>query len=638
MAPYQYEPLSSPTTQIRLLELLPGRRVIECRLKVAELELEKGTYEPISYCWKSYSRRRWPVFTYKLKKKQKSVRVLIDGASLHISESLHEALRRMRLKTRVRVLWADAICINQTNDEEKSAQVAMMGRIYQGGEQTLVWLGKADCWTAMAFSRLNKVLSRTSDSEDSDSSNPLSEQPDAPDYHFGNFVPRLHGSRQWRRLCAVYQNALSYFSFRSILHRPYFERAWIVQEIVLSDKVMIMCGKYEIAGLDLYNGLEDCDTAVPSRANLIRHSIGDLWDNPGLYCLHTIMNKLSHTKTSDPRDKLYSALGLHQECTEYRYRPILVDYSRDVSDVFFEATKLMLSSSPFLDLLSMSYGTSRVDGMDVPSWVWNPEPRSSQFHLTAADDGAQYPYCASQSWQSRPQFQHRLLGLLGYALDTVHIVGEVSPIEPSSYFRHSFISKAVRCYFSWMLVSGMYEPGITDEELYSRSNAFRCILKPLKEKFATTEEAGHNWTDDQDAWYFAMFHEELIEYFGKFLSPGSDKTSIRRKLGLLAATTKFQWKLLVNLTVHTPWLYFWYPKGGEAVYDRCLVRSEKGLIALCPRGTMKNDKIVLLQGANVPFVLRPSGDNWVLVGECYMYEAMYGHLWDQDRCEMLWIE
>lgn len=118
---YRYQPLSSPATQIRILELLPGRGTIQCRLKFTDLEEAKDTYEPISYCWKAYTREHWWGGLYKEKKKEKSYRVLVDGADLYIHENLHGALRRMRFKTEVRVLWVDAICINQADDKEKSA-------------------------------------------------------------------------------------------------------------------------------------------------------------------------------------------------------------------------------------------------------------------------------------------------------------------------------------------------------------------------------------------------------------------------------------------------------------------------------------------------------------------------------------
>jgi hypothetical protein len=39
-------------------------------------------------------------------------------------------------------LWADAVCIDQSNVHERTEQVAMMGAIYSGASCTLVWLSE----------------------------------------------------------------------------------------------------------------------------------------------------------------------------------------------------------------------------------------------------------------------------------------------------------------------------------------------------------------------------------------------------------------------------------------------------------------------------------------------------------------
>ena len=48
----------------------------------------------------------------------------------------------MRLEDRERVLWIDAVCIDQTSNEEKSHQVGLMSKIYSLGKCNLVWLGE----------------------------------------------------------------------------------------------------------------------------------------------------------------------------------------------------------------------------------------------------------------------------------------------------------------------------------------------------------------------------------------------------------------------------------------------------------------------------------------------------------------
>ena len=58
-----------------------------------------------------------------------------------VKEELVHALRALRRRNRGRLLWVDAICINQENIEEKNHQVEMMADIYGRAECVRVWLG-----------------------------------------------------------------------------------------------------------------------------------------------------------------------------------------------------------------------------------------------------------------------------------------------------------------------------------------------------------------------------------------------------------------------------------------------------------------------------------------------------------------
>lgn len=72
-----------------------------------------------------------------------------------VTENLYVALQHLRLLDRSRILWVDAICINQDDQREREAQVAIMCEIYSGASRVLVWLGPAaeDSDLAMSFLR-----------------------------------------------------------------------------------------------------------------------------------------------------------------------------------------------------------------------------------------------------------------------------------------------------------------------------------------------------------------------------------------------------------------------------------------------------------------------------------------------------
>ncbi|KAF2208887.1 hypothetical protein CERZMDRAFT_8174, partial [Cercospora zeae-maydis SCOH1-5] len=58
-----------------------------------------------------------------------------------IKKTLRDALRRLRKRSDPRALWIDAICINQIDAQEKSSQLALLGRIYSNAAEVLIWLG-----------------------------------------------------------------------------------------------------------------------------------------------------------------------------------------------------------------------------------------------------------------------------------------------------------------------------------------------------------------------------------------------------------------------------------------------------------------------------------------------------------------
>ncbi|KAK4169651.1 heterokaryon incompatibility [Cladorrhinum sp. PSN259] len=62
---------------------------------------------------------------------------------MHITANLFSALQHLRHVSENRVLWADAVCINQEDVDKKTVQVALMGTIYSTCTRVLIWLGEA---------------------------------------------------------------------------------------------------------------------------------------------------------------------------------------------------------------------------------------------------------------------------------------------------------------------------------------------------------------------------------------------------------------------------------------------------------------------------------------------------------------
>ena len=122
---------------MRLLQLQPGSFEDEIRVGLSTVSLQESpTDEALSYVWGTQAVTRF---------------VTVCGNTFQVTVNLEVALRRLRLTDQPRTLWIDALCINQQDMAERSAQVKMMGAIYSQSSKTLLWLGEEDEETEFAM-------------------------------------------------------------------------------------------------------------------------------------------------------------------------------------------------------------------------------------------------------------------------------------------------------------------------------------------------------------------------------------------------------------------------------------------------------------------------------------------------------
>ena len=154
------DPWHSARPKIRLLHLLPGTgsEQLKCSLEISEPfgnpdpsnPSTRLSYEAISYVWGDATEK---------------AQIICNGKVLQITASLATALRRVRLANRIRVLWADGVCINQQDLEERAYQVSLMAAIYSQAQQVLCWLGEDEGNHAFYFAtRLSEKLQPRLDS------------------------------------------------------------------------------------------------------------------------------------------------------------------------------------------------------------------------------------------------------------------------------------------------------------------------------------------------------------------------------------------------------------------------------------------------------------------------------------------
>jgi hypothetical protein len=130
----------------------------------------------------------------------------IHGHPWHVRENLYWALSHLRYREGCRLLWIDALCINQMDNVERGHQVYQMGMIYSHAERVCVWLGLADD----SAHGTHRLLHRESTWDELKS----------------GLLTRLN---EWRHLACLCE-------------KEYWDRLWIIQEVVLAGKIEVHCG------------------------------------------------------------------------------------------------------------------------------------------------------------------------------------------------------------------------------------------------------------------------------------------------------------------------------------------------------------------------------------------------------------
>ncbi|KAF3014751.1 hypothetical protein E8E14_009779 [Neopestalotiopsis sp. 37M] len=165
-----YKNLHLSSTHIRLLELLPDSADLEasskpwyehvnirCNLIIVEID-KAPSYDALSYTWGN---------------DDPSIAITLNGSEVKVRRNLADALAALRGQSS-RLLWNDALCIDQTSDPERSHQVQLMGDIYRHASTVFVWLGRSEGRNEDLSSKCIPMLERFGDNQ------PTSKLPRAP--------------------------------------------------------------------------------------------------------------------------------------------------------------------------------------------------------------------------------------------------------------------------------------------------------------------------------------------------------------------------------------------------------------------------------------------------------------------------
>ncbi|CZR68222.1 uncharacterized protein PAC_18121 [Phialocephala subalpina] len=150
---------------IRILKIMCGDQAapLKCMLLPSALPTINGRpssstskmhdYFALSYCW-GREEPTHPITMYD----EQLQKLTLSNSIFYIQENVAAALRHFRREDADVNIWIDALCINQANDDEKTAQVSRMHEIYSTADYVCVWLGAGKPETRDTFRFLNTIL------------------------------------------------------------------------------------------------------------------------------------------------------------------------------------------------------------------------------------------------------------------------------------------------------------------------------------------------------------------------------------------------------------------------------------------------------------------------------------------------
>ncbi|CAG9983867.1 unnamed protein product [Clonostachys byssicola] len=204
-------------SHIRVVTIRPGKgdEILSCTLDTVDLDNLEKPYEAISYQWGSPKVSKTPIS--------------ISGKEVFISTTLTNILMRLRLHDRVRIVWADALCINQGDHAERQQQVGLMRRVYSQALRVVICLGAQKSLAKESFSAVQTLTSIWLRFQNSPSAT-LSKSQVILDKKYRSTV----GQATMEKILPIFQDS-------------YWTRLWVVQEVVSSRLAVVQWGDEEIS-------------------------------------------------------------------------------------------------------------------------------------------------------------------------------------------------------------------------------------------------------------------------------------------------------------------------------------------------------------------------------------------------------
>ncbi|KAH7368109.1 heterokaryon incompatibility protein-domain-containing protein [Plectosphaerella cucumerina] len=409
---FTHGPLAQEPPHIRLIRLrqpetvdgavADSRPAVSLDIKHETLDRASGNYVALSYVWGDV--------------KANPVNILVNGQQFQIGRNLHDALVALQDKEQVcqSWIWVDSLCIHQSNDTEKTTQVALMGDIFRQAFMVCSWLGASsqDVDTAMDFiSTLGRPAVEAGALE-----------PTAMELlrNFDKYVDDRTNQSQTAgeaqvmddaqmRLCSAFWDLVSNFQLddlqkqesitrglQALLLKDYWHRVWIIQEAALNDNTMLFCGN-KVLSIDAFEAVLESRRliwTVSTKTSLRRKAMRGIFDGtpansgditalavrtdrrhgfpirlPALIVRFDVGPGRPHYSATDPRDIVSGLLGIVTDKEQLGLQP---DYTQTASQILTTLTRALFEKDDTrcfcLDnVVPRSPGDPNLLGL--PSWV-----------------------------------------------------------------------------------------------------------------------------------------------------------------------------------------------------------------------------------------------------------------------------
>lgn len=585
---YRYSPLGLPRN-IRVLVLHAGLPEQDIHCSLREISLDNVShYEALSYTWGDPSEIR---------------RIMCGDASLDVTVNLHSALRHLRHVYSERVIWADAICINQKDLKERESQVQLMADVYSKASKVNMWLGEDMEGVADAFQAIRWVRSWFPKGNPSTIMQEMSPADIDKKLNDMRFLLSSGKGLEVQRLL---------LPLGPFLCRTWFTRKWVIQEIVKARNGLLVCGSLSLPWSELQDAMAYLKY---TRAYILFFSVGveipvesldqipfieTMKNTDAAFTVDQILYLTRRFSVTLARDHVIGILGLASNI-DADDLPILANYEASTPEYFKIFLQWSIEKNKNLDCLSLGFDQANINDPSSPSWMPDVRSWDRQPGMPRSMCGFKATLDSSPTVSFPPESSH--FKITGTVIDQIASLGE-APRDNSD--------------LDFARTGDDHQDNITISQLISdRDSDWLSECKSI----ATSD------SNAPDSPGFPSFCRTLI-----WNMPGTNHTYSEDQLSNIFT----QWMHETETGIQDQSAPYIDPVvlsfTSTFSHGRRFARTEQGRLGSMPIFSAVGDKICLLKGGSLPYVIRPRGDGtFMFIGDCYLDGVMYGEAMVEGR-------